>query len=873
MRSLRMDLHLGKAIQLMFVALLGLVSLVFLINPNAAQAAGTVSTCDEASLTTAISSGGTVLFGCDGTITLNTTSTAGFAISTNTTLNANGHNVTISGNNTHRIFTVTGGSTTFVMTGLTLTNGINQGNYGGGIIQSSAGSLIISNTTFANTTYNNANGNVYGSVLAVNGGTANVYNSKFTNNVNTNSNGTVSAYTGARLNITNTTFISNSTQNQGQGQGGGAVYDYNGSISISGSQFLTNTGGVVGGAILVDSGDLTVANSTFANNSAPTGGAVYLSNNSGAINIVGDTFNANHSTDSNGGGGGIVVYTNANTTNISSTTFTNNTATGIAGAVLLYGGNLTIANSAVLSNTAPSGGAFYAYYGSMTVANSTIVNNNATDPGSPGGVLQTNGNGTVSFINSTITGNKSTAGYGTVLFVGGGNTISFANSIIANNGNSCSNAGATITDVGNNVQFNTTNNCVGTVGDPKLGPLQNNGGLTLTEALQTGSAAINTGSNTICAAAPVNNRDQRGAVRPQGAACDVGAFEFGSLIAYSVSANAGSGQSTSISTTFASPLVARVATGDNAPIANVAVTFTLPATGASATFAGGAKTFSGTTNASGLVTTTALTANAVTGTYTVTTAAAGAANSTTFTLINQPPPPTYKVTAISGSGQTTLVSTAFGAPLVAKVTDSNNAIAAGVAVTFTLPSTGASATFAGGSTVYVGETDSSGMVTTPALTANATIGSYTAIATTVNSTTTAFFNLTNSLAGCNSLVVTAVTDDGSGSTCGSFSYALSQSIGTSSVPVTVTFALSSGNTINFTGPLTQDVRHYVFIDGSSNTGTGTDIVILNGNSVASAGLQLEGGDSLKNLTVEHFGGTQIITLAPGNRLTRVQAIK
>jgi hypothetical protein len=56
--------------------------------------------------------------------------------------------------------------------------------------------------------------------------------------------------------------------------------------------------------------------------------------------------------------------------------------------------------------------------------------------------------------------------------------------------------------------------------DPNLGPLANNGGFTQTHALLAGSPAIDTGTNTGCPAT-----DQRGVTRPQGAACDVGAYE------------------------------------------------------------------------------------------------------------------------------------------------------------------------------------------------------------------------------------------------------------------------------------------------------------------------------------------------------------
>jgi hypothetical protein len=57
--------------------------------------------------------------------------------------------------------------------------------------------------------------------------------------------------------------------------------------------------------------------------------------------------------------------------------------------------------------------------------------------------------------------------------------------------------------------------------NPKLGPLANNGGPTLTMALLPGSPAINAADQ---AAAPPT--DQRGVPRPQGPGVDMGAFEY-----------------------------------------------------------------------------------------------------------------------------------------------------------------------------------------------------------------------------------------------------------------------------------------------------------------------------------------------------------
>jgi hypothetical protein len=109
---------------------------------------------------------------------------------------------------------------------------------------------------------------------------------------------------------------------------------------------------------------------------------------------------------------------------------------------------------------------------------------------------------------------------------GGGGLSAFGsatlrNTIVAGNGGgNC--LGAT-TDGGHNLSFPDTT-CPGVNGDPKLGAPQDNGGPTATAALAAGSAAIDQvpASGAGCPAT-----DQRGTPRPQGTACDIGAFELG----------------------------------------------------------------------------------------------------------------------------------------------------------------------------------------------------------------------------------------------------------------------------------------------------------------------------------------------------------
>src|SRR5215472_13548536 len=66
------------------------------------RAAGVVSSCDEGSLLTAVSGGGTVTFTCSGTITL----TATITIYADTTIDGSGQNVTISGGGAVGVFVV-----------------------------------------------------------------------------------------------------------------------------------------------------------------------------------------------------------------------------------------------------------------------------------------------------------------------------------------------------------------------------------------------------------------------------------------------------------------------------------------------------------------------------------------------------------------------------------------------------------------------------------------------------------------------------------------------------------------------------------------------------------------------------------------------
>jgi hypothetical protein len=126
-----------------------LASLGLATKPAHAQAAAstTISTCDDATLRSAIAnanSGDTISFGCDGIITLSST----LVISQNLTLDGNGHRVTLDGGNSVKVLTVSSG-VTFTLNTLTVAHGTAPGSNGGGL-DNKGGTVSISNSTFAN---------------------------------------------------------------------------------------------------------------------------------------------------------------------------------------------------------------------------------------------------------------------------------------------------------------------------------------------------------------------------------------------------------------------------------------------------------------------------------------------------------------------------------------------------------------------------------------------------------------------------------------------------------------------------------------------------------------------------------------------------
>lgn len=258
------------------------------------------------------------------------------------------------------------------------------------------------------------------------------------------------------------------------------------------------------------------------------------------------------------------------------------------GAICDLHTKLTLIASTVSDSSAHQmGGGIFSYSSALTVINSTI-SGNSTDPnggnGLGGGIFSDSpdASNSVTLINSTVSGN-------TARMLGGGIFVGRRNGTLINStisGNSAGTSGGgiyardgiTINDsivagnTGGDVDGPVTgkDNLIG--GEPRLGALTDNGGPTPTMLPQPGSLAIDAIACDSASAA-----DQRGVLRPQGFACDIGAVEavtVGALVAAQ-----GSGQSQTVWQNFFNPLVVQVLGPANRPAPYVLVHATPSAPG------------------------------------------------------------------------------------------------------------------------------------------------------------------------------------------------------------------------------------------------------------------------------------------------------
>jgi hypothetical protein len=337
--------------------------------------------------------------------------------------------------------------------------------------------------------------------------------------------------------------------------------------------------------VIATSADLTIQNTIVTGGYANVRGVGIYASGHANLTITNSVVSNNTISGPGVYSGGGIASQYGNIT-VSASTVSGNFANNNGGGIYtLHEGAITVSNSTISGNHADySGGGIYSFNGNVTLNSSTISGNAVFKSYYYNGVFQPEGGfsgggvnvyQTLRMTNSTVSGNYSRLGSAGV-FVGGafyggrpagrphrarpaaspyltGNAYLYFSTIAGNVGND--NFQLTSGFVGANylksvgtivkdnqfgdmqlsfpgVVFAGSNNIIGSPPgqapvdtrdcDPKLGPLANNGGPTLTRGLLDGSCAIDTGPAVLPDGI---STDQRGLPRPVNVISDVGAFE------------------------------------------------------------------------------------------------------------------------------------------------------------------------------------------------------------------------------------------------------------------------------------------------------------------------------------------------------------
>jgi hypothetical protein len=322
------------------------------------------------------------------------------------------------------------------------------------------------------------------------------------------------------------------------GDSGGAVASRFGAmIAISDSTFSDNAGDFLGGALYTDGNGSSIARSNFSGNAvqnAGVGGGIF---NTGMLSITQSTISNNSAVGEGSVAGGI--YSGGSITITDSTISGNSADAGGLGGGLYNGGTATFRNSTVSENECGDATLNYESLGAgifnesrctVTIVNSTLADNTIGTEGQGAGIYN---DGTVSVHCSTIAGNMTGSnGTGGGIFNDGGTVSAGGNIIAGNSAPTAADFSGVLASQGFNLIGDTSGSSGAVAGDmididPKLGPLQNNGGSTSTMALLSGSPAIDQGDPAFDpnAFSPPITTDQRGAARIINGRIDIGSFE------------------------------------------------------------------------------------------------------------------------------------------------------------------------------------------------------------------------------------------------------------------------------------------------------------------------------------------------------------
>jgi len=476
-----------------------------------------------------------------------------------------GNGFTIDGGVEHQIFDVKGGA--LHINNLIITRG--KAYEGGAIKLTDSAELVLQGSTISDSSAN------YGGAISSEKSSIKVVESSFINNEAAEHGGAIilkwsdlvmadSQITGNRARSGGGLFVRYSTVSLdgvtvrtnviNQWQTGAGIRSEDSDVSISGSHIYGNYNSRHGGGVYVSGGSLSLARSELRDNSATNGGGISIKRST--VEIVNSRLSRNYAARRGGGiqgkgghikirhssfndnkaeyGGGIdigsrliirgskflgnaaayggAMYVSAGSATHFDTAFDDNSALYFGGAVAITEGNVVFERGGFRDNRSVAhGGAIYIEGGTLRARNATVTGNSTEFNG--GGLY--NKVGEVSLTHLTIAQNAAKSSGGGVYNAEG--VFRVLSSIIANNsGKDCFAVERLSVNRDSLIADGSCDPMIS--GDPLLGPLS---GSPAYFALRAGSPALDAADPYFCPVA-----DQRGAARPQGKACDIGAYEL-----------------------------------------------------------------------------------------------------------------------------------------------------------------------------------------------------------------------------------------------------------------------------------------------------------------------------------------------------------
>ena len=227
----------------------------------------------------------------------------------------------------------------------------------------------------------------------MNTGSLTIKNARIAGNISEYFGGGVANY--GTLTLRNVNLLANTSQSFG----GGGIFNDTGAVNLAGDTVQANSApGFPGGGLYNSYGTATVSNSTFTANTAADGGAIASTQTVLSLKVADSSLTSNAATD---GGGGIyvqgLVHHGSGAFTLTGTMIKANTAPIGAGLDISYTVTATAHDDQITANTASGdGGGVYLETSSTVAFNATtsIQNNTATSGGglfNDGGTFHLNG--------------------------------------------------------------------------------------------------------------------------------------------------------------------------------------------------------------------------------------------------------------------------------------------------------------------------------------------------------------------------------------------------------------------------------------------------------------------------------------------------